>query len=563
MNALPPGLSPFATDMWRLLKPFAGVAAVATLIGSVGGLATAALLEQINSALHGSAAISVSAIAGLAVLAVFAVGGHTVAGVLNSVTGQRVVAALRKDVSLRIMGAPIAAVERMKSHRLQAILNEDIDTISDFTSEFAGHASAFAVTAGCAIYLFRLSPVLFLVSALALAVGIWINFAAARAWSRNFEKARAGEDELQKHYRSVVEGAKELRLNRMRRAQVHGMRLSGAADLVARLKARALGLFWAAEGTNSAIFFLVVVWILAARPSLGIDAQVVSGFIIVLLFVKGPIEELAALLPFLSQAQVAFRRIARLSAEFRKEPHAAGPVQPAFLASHIELRQARYRFEARQEGAKPFEVGPIDLRLRRGETLFIVGGNGSGKTTLVKLLLGLYQPSEGRLLLDGVPVDDRSCEAYRGLCSAIFSDYHLFDELVAQDAEHIRCAGELMERLGVADKVQLVDGMFSTTDVSTGQRKRLALVHAWLEDRPVVMFDEWAADQDPEFRSVFYRELLPELKREGKTLIVVSHDDRYFDVADRVIRMSAGRIVEEFVPPGKPKSSRAFVADVR
>lgn len=81
-------------------------------------------------------------------------------------------------------------------------------------------------------------------------------------------------------------------------------------------------------------------------------------------------------------------------------------------------------------------------------------------------------------------MDDRSREAYRGLFSAIFSDYHLFDELVAQDAEQVRAAGKLMDRLGVADKVQLVDGMFSTTDVSTGQRKRLALVHAWLEDRP-------------------------------------------------------------------------------
>ena len=563
MNASPPGTSLLASDMWRLLKPFAGVAALATLIGSAGGLATAALLEQINSALHGASALSVAALSGLAVLAVLAVGAHAAAGVLNSVTGQRVVAALRKDVSLRIVRAPISAVERMKSHRLQAILNEDIDTIGDFTAEFAGHASAFAVTAGCAIYLFRLSPVLFLVSALALVVGIRINFAAAKAWSRNFEQARAGEDELQKQYRSVVEGAKELRLNRNRRAQVHGVRLSGAADLVARLKARALGLFWAAEGTNSAIFFLVVVWILAARPSLGIDAQVVSGFIIVLLFVKGPIEELAALLPFLSQAQVAFRRIARLSAEFREEPQDAGCAEPALLASHIELRQARYRFEARQEGAKPFEVGPIDLQLRRGETLFIVGGNGSGKTTLVKLLLGLYRPSEGQLLLDEVPVDDSSREAYRGLFSAIFSDYHLFDELVAQDAEHVRAAGELMRRLDVADKVRLVDGMFSTTDLSTGQRKRLALVHAWLEDRPVVMFDEWAADQDPEFRNVFYRDLLPELKREGRTLIVVSHDDRYFDVADRVIRMSAGRVVEESVPPEKPKSCRSFVADTQ
>jgi len=530
-----------------MLKPFAYVVAIATVLGGIGGIATASLLEQINAALHSTSAIPVSAITGLAILAVFAVGGHAVAGILNSFTGQRLVAALRKDVSLRILNAPVAAIERMKSHRLQAILNEDIDTISDFTAEFAGHASAFAVTAGCAIYLFRLSPVLFLVSAVALVVGIGINYAAAKAWSRDFETARAGEDELQKHYRAVVEGAKELRLNRKRRAQVHGVRLAGAADLVARLKARALSLFWIAEGTNSALFFLVVVWILAARPSLAIDAQVVSGFIIVLLFIKGPIEELAALLPFFSQAQVAFRRIARLSTDFRleEETRAIKSTPPESLANHIELRQARYRFDAPEEGGVPFEVGPVDLRLRRGETLFIVGGNGSGKTTLIKLLLGLYQPSEGQVLLDGVLVHNDNREAYRELFSAIFSDYHLFDELVVQDAEQIRVAEGLIDRLGIAGKVELVGGAFSTTDVSTGQRKRLALVHALLENRSVMMFDEWAADQDPEFRHVFYRELLPELKRQGKTLIVVSHDDRYFDVADRVIRMSGGLIVDD------------------
>lgn len=102
-----------------------------------------------------------------------------------------------------------------------------------------------------------------------------------------------------------------------------------------------------------------------------------------------------------------------------------------------------------------------------------------------------------------------------------------------------------LKRLEIAHKVSIRDGSFTTTDLSTGQRKRLALINAWLEERPVLVFDEWAADQDPTFRRIFYTELLPELKRLGKTIIVISHDDRYFDVADRLVRMAAGKVVVE------------------
>ncbi len=109
-------------------------------------------------------------------------------------------------------------------------------------------------------------------------------------------------------------------------------------------------------------------------------------------------------------------------------------------------------------------------------------------------------------------------------------------------------ANRYLERLEIAHKVSIRDGAFSTTDLSTGQRKRLALLNAWLEERPVLVFDEWAADQDPVFRRVFYTELLPELKALGKTIIVISHDDRYFAIADQLIRMQAGRVVSEKVP---------------
>ena len=182
--------------------------------------------------------------------------------------------------------------------------------------------------------------------------------------------------------------------------------------------------------------------------------------------------------------------------------------------------------------------------MRRGEILFIVGENGSGKTTLIKLILGLYPPQTGTLFLDGAPVTDETRDAYRQHFSAVFFDYYLFDDLVLPAGADPAAADAYLETLDLAHKVTIQDGAFSTVDLSAGQRKRLALVQAYLEGRPVLVLDEWAAEQDPTFRRLFYTRLLPDLKREGRTLIVISHDDRYFDAADRVIHLNNGAIVE-------------------
>ena len=178
----------------------------------------------------------------------------------------------------------------------------------------------------------------------------------------------------------------------------------------------------------------------------------------------------------------------------------------------------------------------------------MVGDNGSGKTTLIKLLLGLYAPQQGEILHDGQPVTAQTRDDYRQLFTTVFSDFYLFEDLVAggeegQAAALPEAALPYLQRLEIAHKVSVRNGSFSTIDLSTGQRKRLALVHAYLEGRPVLVFDEWAADQDPSFRHLFYTELLPELRARGHLLVVISHDDRYFHLADRIVRMEAGRMV--------------------
>ncbi|RAR61324.1 putative ATP-binding cassette transporter [Paraburkholderia unamae] len=566
------------SHLFRLLRRLWPISALATLMGAASGIATAALLALTNRTLHDGDAALPTFVASFAGLCALALAGEVISDIGNNVVGQRVIAALRKDLCAKIIAAPISEIEQFRSHRLIAALNQDIDTISTFSFMFSSLAIATATIAGCLGYLFVLSPMLLLIALVAIALGSIVQSLARRVGIRRFGAAREAEDRLQKHYRAMVDGAKELRINRERRAFVYGHELSGTINAIFRLRVRAANVFVSANAFGSLLFFVVVGLMLVLQGGAAhADRSVLTGFVLVLLYMKGPIQEIVGALPSIGRAQVALRRIAALSARFSSSepalldaPPRATPRNAQAFDTHafhtITLRDITYRFPAPQDDSHAgapadmagFALGPLSLTVARGETLFIVGENGCGKTTLLKLLLGLYVPDSGALLVDDAPVRADGLDAYRQLFSAVFSDYHLFDTLLPGEHTRESEAQRYLERLALAHKVSVRDGMFSTTDLSTGQRKRLALVHAYLEGRPVMVLDEWAADQDPTFRRIFYTEILPDLKRQGKTLIVISHDDRYFDAADRIIRLEDGRIVEA-VRPGRD-TAMAFAA---
>jgi putative ATP-binding cassette transporter len=200
-------------------------------------------------------------------------------------------------------------------------------------------------------------------------------------------------------------------------------------------------------------------------------------------------------------------------------------------------------------GEAPFVLGPISLALHPGELVFVVGGNGSGKSTFVKVLTGLYPLSEGSVTLAGTTVTDANREWYREHFSVVFSDFYLFNRLLGQTASQVeRLAPQYLRLLHMEQKVTVQERTFSTTDLSQGQRKRLALVTAYLEDRPIYVFDEWAADQDPQYKEIFYHTLLPDLRKRGKLVVVITHDDRYFHLGDQVVKLEDGKIVEYVSP---------------
>ncbi|MBF0643303.1 cyclic peptide export ABC transporter [Pseudomonas protegens] len=535
-----------------LLRPFRTIVVISVALGMAGGLAITLLLATINNALHSATGMTQGVVLTFAALCVLALISSIISDIGTNYVGQRIIAALRKDLGEKVLSAPITQIERYRSHRLIPVLTHDVDTISDFSFAFTPLAIATTVTLGCLGYLAYLSVPMFLMMVVAIIIGTSVQLVAGGKGIKGFDEARDHEDELQRYYNAIASGAKELRIHRPRRFRMNTQRIQKTADRISDIQVRSVNIYILAKSFGSMLFFVVIGLALAMQAYYpNPDPAVITGFVLVLLYMKGPLEHVVGYLPIVGKAKIAFARISELSERFSSpEPHLLmdDSEAPQAVVHSLELREVRYS-PPPVEGSEPFHLGPINLNIKQGDIVFIVGENGCGKTTLIKLLLGLYQPQSGEIRLNGEAVTDRARDDYRQLFTTVFSDYYLFDDLVQGNAgKSLDVATQYLNRLEIAHKVSVKDGAFTTTDLSTGQRKRLALVNAWLEERPVLVFDEWAADQDPAFRRIFYTELLPDLKRLGKTIIVISHDDRYFDIADQLVRMKAGRVLTELQP---------------
>lgn len=539
-----------ARETLRILKPYWWLVVLSTVLGIVSGLSVTGLLATINSAMSQPGGPDVDTAWLFAGLCVLTLACSTGSNLMTNQVGQRVVANLRRELAAKVLVAPIEQLERYRSHRLIPVLLNDVTTISNFALSVAPMVIAFTVTLGCLSYLALLSWQILLLTVATVVVGTGAQFLAHKAGMRSILVARDGEDELQKHYQAISAGAKELRIQRRRRQHMLNQQIFGATERISRANVRAANIFVSAETFGSMLFFAVIGIAIAFQALWpATEKTVLGGFVLVMLYMKGPLERLITALPIISRAKIALRRIAELSWRFSSpEPHLLVSDRPSALQNMqtLELRQVRYDYPP-VEGGESFHLGPVNLSIKQGDIVFIVGENGGGKTTLIKLLLGLYTPQQGQILLNGEVLRPEELDDYRQLFTTIFADYYLFDDPLPGDAPLSDDAAKYLERLDIAHKVSIRDGAFTTTDLSTGQRKRLALINAWLDERQLLVFDEWAADQDPAFRRVFYTELLPELKQQGKTIIVISHDDRYFSIADQLVRMDAGRISVEQV----------------
>lgn len=535
----------------------------AALLGSaLSGLLGSALAALINRALEASA----DELPRLGLIFAAAAVGMLVFRVWSEAKfielSQGTLARLRQQVCRRMASAPFREIETQGSARWLAVLVEDVQRVAEFFVTVPRLLVHGAIVVGCLGYLAFLSFQVFLFATGMVIAGACIHFWAVGRAHRHLSRARDAEDELYEHFRSLIEGAKELNLSRARREAFLGEVLEGAVDVVRQQRTRGMLVFVGAGSFGTFLFFVVIgVVLFVLSPLMGIDDSVRSAYALMFLYMMHPMEVLVEAVPELSQARVALERLDQLPPEPASRDEATDEVLPAaarargdaaaFAAQAFQslaLHQVRHRYRRDGEDGA-FLLGPIDLTLARGEVVFLVGGNGGGKTTLAKLLVGLYEPESGQVLVNGEAIDAERREGYRQRFAAVFSEFHLFENLLGITANDLdERARELLGRLQLSHKVRVERGMFSTTELSRGQQKRLALLVAYLEDRPVYVFDEWAADQDPVYKDVFYTELLPDLKSRGKAVLVITHDDQYFHLADRRLKLESGRIEEQHGP---------------
>jgi len=367
--------------------------------------------------------------------------------------------------------------------------------------------------------------------------------------------ARKEIDRLFKNFRGITEGTKELKLNTLRQQRFLDEDLQTNAATVRDYNKTAFKLAALSTGSGQLLFFtLIGIMLFAVPQAVPTIRPVLPAYILTLTYVISYIEGLLRRLPNLLSANVSIRKVTEMGLTLSQQAEISSPTKnsrfPAWQTLTLEGVTHTYRSE-NTDGT--FTVGPIDLTIKANELIFIVGGNGSGKSTLAKLITSLYSPDMGQLILDSEPITDTNREWYRQLFSTVFSDYYLFERLISAEEKTLEAAPlestaqNYLEKLQLEKKVSIQNGQLSTTALSQGQRKRLALLAAYLEDRSIYLFDEWAADQDPAFREIFYTQLSKELIERGKTVIVISHDDHYFHIADRIIKLDYGQVASDEV----------------
>ena len=458
---------------------------------------------------------------------------------------------LRLRFCRRVLSLPLKRIEQIGGPDLLASLTNDVERIATSLRQLPTLFLNGSMILGAGVYVAWLSWPLFLITLILMSFGVFLYRIPLRRLSllqRYWVRLREGWDHLFRHFHALTHGTKELLIHRARRETFFDHCLQKTCFQLRddAIRGKTIqNLFFRVGDT---LYFIVLGLILFVfAPWMNIDHPVLTGYIMAGLFILSPLGSIINFGPNFGEAVIAVEKLNALGVSLGEEADRPEAPETAWggkagAKALIRLEGVAYRYR-RESDDEEFQLGPITLELHEGETTFIAGGNGSGKTTLLKLLCGLYAPDSGKIFWQGQEVTDDHRETYRQFFSVLFSDFYLFDTLFG--LESLRGDGksrEYLARLHLDRKVTIENGKLSTLNLSQGQRKRLALFTAYLEERPVYLFDEWAADQDPVFKSVFYREILAEMKEKGKTLLVITHDDGWYDRADRVVKLRDGQV---------------------
>lgn len=469
--------------------------------------------------------------------------------------GQNFIFQTQRKLVKQILDTDFLQIEKITKARLLASLNNDVRTISFGLLRFPDFVQSLILILASTAYLIYLSPKIFLLCSFFIVFILVIDYKCARKNYDFYKQTRNADDALQKNYENIIDGRRELTLNPFRAKFYYENDFEKNAK-VKRLANIKSGIFSSLANNLNSVSFLAIVGlefyfsIYFGWASL----ENATTIAIAILFLRAPLMAVSDTIPTLLMAKVALDKIEQL--ELIK-------YKPKFNNSVFEGEWKEIKFkDVGFEYDEKFALKPTTLSIKKGELVFLIGKNGSGKSTFSLIFAGLIKPESGAIFLDKMPINDENIALYRSLISAVYCDFHLFVQILGEKGEFASQSelAKWLDILGLAGKVSVKNNEFSTTKLSTGQRKRLALLVALLEKRDVLVLDEFAADQDPIFRRFFYTKLLTKLKNAGKTLFIISHDDRYFDVADRILLAKDGKISE--LKAAKGVDIRDFAKDL-
>ncbi|WP_343691147.1 cyclic peptide export ABC transporter [Chitinophaga sp.] len=457
---------------------------------------------------------------------------------------QQVLRKTREEMLEMVIRSAHGAVIKDKA-RIFSALTRDADNVVAASVSIVDIFTNSIVILICFIYMGLLSWKLLCGMLIILCFTLGIYFYSERKARKLFVTAMGFYDVFVRNINEILAGFKEISMERRKgieimerhvRPAINGNSATNQQAQLRFLTNRIIG--------QMAFYFFIGTLLLFLGSWLEVEKSVIVSFIFLILYIWSPIETVVLLIPNLSQARISMQRINDLETRIRTFETEA-PQQYLYTGfSEIVMSNIVYHYgqELNNADEAPFEIGPVNFRLLPGEVIFISGGNGSGKTTFMNILIGLCSPSGGEILVDEQLIDPAALQDYHSLFATVFNDFHLFEELYGVAEKDPVMVMELLQLMDLEHKVSFSDGKFSTIHLSAGQRKRLALICAVLEKKPILVLDEFAADQDPYFKRKFYTEVLPFLKENGITIIAITHDDQYYYCADKLYKMEEGQL---------------------
>jgi putative ATP-binding cassette transporter len=522
-------------------------------MSSVGGISNASILAAINTGVQDTSSGQPPGLwaASLFLIALFLfMRAQQFVTITATAEIEAIIHKLRGRLMDLIRRSELLEIDKIGRSRIVAAVTSDTAVLTQASNMLCFTVQGAVLILFVGLYVAYLSIVAFLLTVVIVSGAATIFHYKNRRLSEQKGESAAWERRLFDRLTDFLDGFKEVRLNAARSDDLFNDAME-VSKTAANIKIRTQAETFKMIVTSQISMYILLGAVVFVAPNLSntLGGASIAKTTTALLFVVGACFGLVQSIPILLNANASADRIDRLEQALLTtlvmEERRVITAPKRF--ERIEVRNIEFRYTDKFSDTV-FKIGPIDFTLQSGELVFITGGNGSGKSTFLRVFSGLYPPDSGEILLDGGPVTDTNRDEYRGLMSAIFFDYHLFQRLYGiPDADPAE-VGRLLTQFRLADKTSLANGEFRTLDLSGGQRRRLALIVSLLEKRPIMLLDEWTAEQDPEFRRKFYDELLPEMMRAGATIVVITHDDRYLDelhLPARRIKMDEGRIVEQ------------------